>query len=274
MEKGDTMIKAIFFDLDDTLLWDQQSVKAAFKTTCKIAEDYYGVDSNKLEEAVRDVARNLYTSYQTYSFTQMIGINPFEGLWGEFNDDCEQFQILRQLVPQYRKDAWTIGLKEIGIDDEQLGHKLAETFPIKRKKHPYIYEDTYPVLNQLKDHYRLLLLTNGSPSLQKTKLSLTPELIPYFEQIVISGDYGKGKPDSGIFHHALSLMELNTNEVIMVGDNLNTDILGANRVGIQSIWINREQKERNHIVPSFEINNLNELFSILTELENGSQIKS
>lgn len=261
------MIKAIFFDLDDTLLWDQKSVKEAFKATCQIAENRYGVNSHKFEEAVRGIARKLYSSYETYRFTQIIGINPFEGLWGEFNDDSEQFQMLRQIVPQYRKDAWTLGLKEIGINDANLGLELAEKFPIERKKHPYIYEDTYPALEQLKNQYRLLLLTNGSPSLQKTKLSITPNLIPYFEHIVISGDYGKGKPDPSIFHYALSLMKLNANEVIMVGDNLNTDILGANRVGIQSIWINREKKERNHVLPSFEIKQLSEIFSILSELE-------
>ena len=36
------MIKAIFFDLDDTLLWDQKSVKEAFAATCKVAEERMG----------------------------------------------------------------------------------------------------------------------------------------------------------------------------------------------------------------------------------------
>ena len=57
------MIKAIFFDLDDTLLWDQKSVKEAFVATCKVAEEKYGVDHNILEEAVRKEARELYSSF-------------------------------------------------------------------------------------------------------------------------------------------------------------------------------------------------------------------
>jgi ribonucleotide monophosphatase NagD (HAD superfamily) len=89
---------------------------------------------------------------------------------------------------------------------------------------------------------------------------------PYFDQIVISGDFGKGKPDPSIFEHALSLMGLNKEEVLMVGDNLMTDILGANRAGIKSIWVNRHNKERNEVIPTFEITHLSELFEIIEKL--------
>lgn len=78
------MIKAVFFDLDDTLLWDQKSVKEAFVATCTYASGKYNLKPEELEEAVRKEARELYASYETYEFTQMIGINPFEGLWGDF----------------------------------------------------------------------------------------------------------------------------------------------------------------------------------------------
>ncbi|CAM3987811.1 HAD family hydrolase [Lederbergia lenta] len=257
------MIKAIFFDLDDTLLWDQKSVKEAFVATCKVAENRYRVDPAKLEEAVREAASNLYSTYETYSFTQMIGINPFEGLWGNFLDDHDHFRKMKEIVPGYRKEAWTEGLKKMGIDDTNFGYELAERFPEERRKLPFVYEETFNVLDTLKENYRLLLLTNGSPDLQNTKLKITPELTPYFDQIVISGGFGKGKPDPSIFEHALSLMSLEKDEVLMVGDNLMTDILGANRAGIKSVWINRHEKERNEVVPTYEIQHLEGLFDIL-----------
>lgn len=260
------MIKAIFFDLDDTLLWDQKSIKEAFVATCKLAEDRYGIEPNQFEEAVREAARNLYSSYETYSFTQMIGINPFEGLWGNFLDDQDQFRKMKEIVPTYRKDAWTEGLKTMGVDDPAFGFELAERFPQERHKVPFVYEETYKVLDTLKENYQLLLLTNGSPDLQNTKLTITPELAPYFEHVVISGDIGKGKPDPSMFEHALSLMSMQKDEIIMVGDNLMTDILGANRVGIKSVWINRHDKERNDIIPTYEIKHLEELFRIVEEL--------
>jgi len=261
------MIKAIFFDLDDTLLWDQKSVKDAFVATCKVAEERYGIDANQLEDAVRAAARELYSSYEFYPFTQMIGINPFEGLWGNFSDEnLEDFKKMKVTVPSYRKEAWTTGLKKMGINDPDFGYELAERFPTERRKSPFVYEETFEILDHLKESYRLLLLTNGSPELQKTKLEITPELVPYFDQIVISGDFGRGKPDPSIFEHALSVMELQKDEVIMVGDNLMTDVLGANRAGIKTVWINRHDKERNEVIPTFEIKHLEELYPILTEL--------
>jgi putative hydrolase of the HAD superfamily len=260
------MIKAVFFDLDDTLLWDQKSIKDAFEATCKIAEERYGLNPELFEEAVREAARTLYSSYETYPFTQMIGINPFEGLWGNFLDDQDDFKKMKEIVPMYRKDAWTTGLKSMGVVDPDFGYELAERFPQERRKVPFVYEETFNTLDKLKGNYQLLLLTNGSPDLQKTKLEITPELVPYFDQIVISGDFGRGKPDPSIFEHALSLMSLKKEEVIMVGDNLMTDVLGANRAGIKTVWVNRHNKDRNEVIPSYEIKHLEELFPILAEL--------
>ncbi|MDF2903229.1 MAG: HAD-superfamily hydrolase [Bacillus sp. (in: firmicutes)] len=260
------MIKAVFFDLDDTLLWDQKSIKDAFEATCRIAEDRYQLNPEQFEEAVREAARTLYSSYETYPFTQMIGINPFEGLWGNFLDDQDDFKKMKEIAPMYRKDAWTAGLKSMGVDDPDFGYELAERFPQERRKVPFVYEETFNTLDKLKGNYQLLLLTNGSPDLQKTKLEITPELVPYFDQIVISGDFGRGKPDPSIFEHALSLMSLKKEEVIMVGDNLMTDVLGANRAGIKTVWINRHNKDRNEVIPTYEIKHLEELFPILAEL--------
>src|SRR5699024_381256 len=260
------MLKAIMFDLDDTLLWDKKSIAEAFKSTCNIAETRYAVDPVKLEERVRRNARTLYASYDTYDFTQMIGINPFEGLWGNFSDEGDSFHQLKKIAPTYRKEAWTRGLKDLGIDDPEFGYVLAETFPTKRKESPFVYDDAFAVLDQLKGKYKLLLLTNGSPDLQQTKLELTPELAPYFEHIVISGAFGKGNPDPSIFEHALKLLSVEKDEALMVGDNLNTDILGASLAGIDSVWINREQKEKTDVAPTFRITQLQELLALIEKV--------
>lgn len=260
------MLKAIIFDLDDTLLWDKKSVAEAFKSTCEFAEKKYGLAPAKLEERVRESARKLYASYDTYEFTQMIGINPFEGLWGNFSDQGDSFQRLKEIAPVYRKEAWTRGLKDLGIDDPEFGYELAQDFPRKRKEKAFVYEDSFSVLDQLKGDYQLLLLTNGSPSLQQTKLDITPEFKPYFEHIVISGAFGKGKPDPSIFSHALELLSVEKEEALMVGDNLNTDILGAVRSGIDSVWVNRHQLETDDVTPTHEIAKLSELLPLIQKI--------
>lgn len=261
------MIKAIFFDLDDTLLWDQKSIKEAFAATCKVAEDRYGIESEAFEAAVREAAKTLYSSYDTYEFTKMIGINPFEGLWGNFLDDQDHFKKMREIVPNYRREAWTMGLNAMGIDDPDFGYELGECFPQERRNKQFVYDDTFATLESLKGKYQLLLLTNGSPDLQNTKLTITPELVPYFDQIVISGNFGRGKPDPSLYEFALAKLSLKKEEAIMVGDNLMTDILGANRAGIRSVWINRHHKEKNEVIPTYEIKHLAELFKILEELK-------
>ncbi|WP_174616117.1 HAD family hydrolase [Virgibacillus ihumii] len=261
------MVKAILFDLDDTLLWDKKSVDTAFRKTCELAGEKYEVDPAELENKVREQARSLYASYDTYSFTQMIGINPFEGLWADFSDPGEDFHNLHELAPVYRKQSWTRGLREAGVDDPKFGAELAETFPVMRKENAFVYQDTFSVLNQLKDDYELLLLTNGAPSLQETKLNLTPALKGYFDAIVISGAFGRGKPDVSIFEHAVGQLKASMDELLMVGDNLQTDILGASRAGIASVWINRDGKVAENVQPTHEIRNLEELLPLLESLK-------
>ncbi|UOE92593.1 HAD-IA family hydrolase [Alkalihalobacillus sp. LMS39] len=260
------MVKAVIFDLDDTLLWDKKSVKEAFRETCLEAKRHVELDPNELEEAVRAAAKRLYSTYETYDFTQMIGINPFEGLWGDFTDKHHlQFRKMKDIVPQYRKDTWTEGLAAIGIDNPTLGATLAELFPKKRRSLPFVYKDTFSVLNELKNKYQLILLTNGSPTLQNEKLDLTPQLVPYFDHIVVSGAFGRGKPDPAIFQHCLFLTNLTANDAIMVGDNVNTDILGSNRVGMKNVWINQENNQVTdpEKQPTFEIQSLSELPQVL-----------
>ncbi|MGG3572783.1 HAD family hydrolase [Bacillus gobiensis] len=260
-------MRAVFFDLDDTLLWDEKSVSTTFYHTCLEAEKKYGLDPKEFEETVREAARDMYMTYETYPYTVMIGINPFEGLWSNFSEPIsEGFKKLNKIAPEYRRNAWTNGLKAAGIDDPEFGAYLAQFFADERRRRPYVYDETFAVLDQLKGKYELLLLTNGDPSLQKEKLAGVPELAPYFNEIVISGDFGKGKPDPGIFEHCLDLMGLSKEDAIMVGDNLNTDILGASRAGVKTVWVNRNSKtNETEVKPDYEISHLEELFPILGE---------
>ncbi|MCT1902208.1 HAD family hydrolase [Oceanobacillus sojae] len=258
------MKKMVLFDLDDTLLWDKKSVQDAFDLTCQLAEKEAGVSPEELEKNVRHRARELYASYPTYTYTQKIGINPFEGLWATFDDPGEEFQRLKEIAPVYQKTAWQKGLEETGVNNPELAGKLAEAFRDYRIESPCLFEDTLSVLAELGKDYRLALVTNGSPSLQNLKLEISPELSPYFEKIFISGDIGTGKPDQEIFNYVLKALDIKAEDAVMVGDNLHTDIIGANRTGIASVWLNRFDAENNSAVePDYEIKSLKELKGIL-----------
>ncbi|MCY1186369.1 Pyrimidine 5'-nucleotidase YjjG [compost metagenome] len=123
------------------------------------------------------------------------------------------------------------------------------------------------MLDELKGKYQLVLLTNGAPSLQNLKLEITPEIAPYFDHIIISGDFGKGKPDASIFEFVMEKAGITADEAIMVGDNLNTDILGSSRVGMRNVWINRESNIANGAVtPTYEVDSLTALLELVNKL--------
>lgn len=263
-------LKAILFDLDDTLLWDNRSVAEAFTAACEVAEARYpSITAQALEASVRKEARAIYESFDTFAFTQMIGINPFEALWGNFSEgENENFVKLHALAPGYRTAAWTNGLAALGIEDAKLGHALGEIFPQERRARPIVYSLTFPLLNELKGHYKLLLLTNGSPDLQKEKIAGVPELAAYFDEIIISGEFGEGKPAVTIFEHAMKLLNIVPSEGLMIGDKLTTDILGSNRVGMRNVWINHHELVRSdEIVPTYEINDISQLLGIIQSLD-------
>lgn len=259
-------ITAVLFDLDDTLLWDERSVEEAFRAACEAAGD--AVDPHELEAAVRREARSLYETYETFPFTKRIGINPFEALWANFTaGEQPEFRQLEQLAPGYRKESWRRGLAALGVNDEVLAEQLAAKFARERRNRPYMYEETLQVLDALRGKVKLLLLTNGCPALQQEKLDSVPELMPYFDHVVISGSFGKGKPDKDIFLHALELLDIAPEQGVMVGDKLTTDILGGLTAGLTTVWINRTGKESDpEIQPDYQIGHLSELLPLVQSL--------
>ncbi|GFH41703.1 putative uncharacterized hydrolase YsaA [Lactococcus hodotermopsidis] len=264
-------IKTIIFDLDDTLLSDSAAVQLAFeRTTAFVAEKFPQVEAKILEEALRKRAIDLFSTYDFYDFTVQIGISPFEGLWGEFSDQTLRFPEMARQINAYRQIVWTTALADVGISDRRLVKLLSLMFIAIRMENSISYEDTYATLAHLYETYQLILLTNGAPSLQNLKLNKAPKFRKYFDKIIISGDFGKGKPSLEIFDFAISRAKADKKTSVMVGDNLFTDILGANTSGIRSIWLNRDNLPANEAVtPDFTVTSLTEVVE-LVEKENGN----
>lgn len=259
------MKKAIFFDLDDTLLNDRKSIQTAFDVTCQELAATHGLDAKEIEEQVRKEARKQYATFPFHSFTEQIGINPFEGLWGNFKDVHHwKFREMGEHILTYQTETWKRGLQVFNITNSEAMF-ARDRFKEVRRQSPFLFEETIDVLTVLKEKgMQLLLLTNGAPSLQLEKLAMTPELVPFFEHIIISGNIGFGKPDPIIFEHALRLMDVSAQDVLMVGDNLSTDILGATRMDMESVWIDLgDGKEVPEAKPTYQIERLNELLKIV-----------
>ena len=113
---------------------------------------------------------------------------------------------------------------------------------------------------------RLGIITNGFEDLQDIRLEKTG-LSGYFDHVVISEQVGVAKPAQEIFNYAYEKMGYpSKSRVLMVGDNLNSDILGGNNFGIDTCWLQHDESEvETHIVPTFTIHCMSELQNIITE---------
>jgi putative hydrolase of the HAD superfamily len=124
------------------------------------------------------------------------------------------------------------------VNDPALAELLAARFQEERRARHIVFSDARPALEDLRQTYRLALLTNGPPDLQREKIE-GADLARYFEVVTISGDEGIGKPDERIFALTLDRLAVPPQAAVMVGDSLRRDIAGAQGAGLKAIWVNR-----------------------------------
>lgn len=122
------------------------------------------------------------------------------------------------------------------------------------------------VLARLAGSRRLALITNGLAEVQRPRLRRSP-IGHHFEHIVISEEVGFAKPDARIFEAALARMGSPPKEdVLMVGDNLLADILGAQGFGLATCWLNLGgHAARDGVEPTYEIHDLTQLTTLFEE---------
>jgi putative hydrolase of the HAD superfamily len=234
------MTVALLLDLDETLIEEDSAAVAAFEATAAFAgtEDHRIAEPVRLVAAARARARELWSSAPTYGYCRSIGISSTEGLWCRFEGDDAQTEALRRWSPTYRRVTWSRALKTQGIDDGTLADALAERFAAERRARHRVFADVEPALSELKEHYTLALVTNGASCLQNEKLDHSG-LRPFFDVVVVSAEFGTGKPDASIFWHALSRLAEPHEQAVMLGDSFARDIDGALSAGLKAIWVNR-----------------------------------
>jgi putative hydrolase of the HAD superfamily len=260
------MDKIIFFDLDETLLLERASVEESLIATSRYAQERYAADPEKLSESVRRHARELWHEMPTYRYCRDIGISSWEGLWGRFSGEHEKLRELHRLAAPYRINAWRRALFDFDVDDEECAIELSRRFAVERRKRHILFPEALSVLSEIVNDYRLGLITNGAPGIQREKIA-GAGIESLFEHIIVSGEVNVGKPERKIFITAIERFRTSRENCTMVGDSINRDISGAKNAGIHSVWINRDGKvDSGDIKPDYTIANLTELPRILRKL--------
>ncbi|OGO71595.1 MAG: hypothetical protein A2Z37_01385 [Chloroflexi bacterium RBG_19FT_COMBO_62_14] len=131
-------------------------------------------------------------------------------------------------------------LEQFGVPDtpdELVGRALRDMFAVS-EAHWVLMPGAHAVLQELqRDSLRLGVISNASDTDDVNRLIDASDLRRYFEPILISAEVGRRKPDPSLFETVLRKWSLAPARVVMVGDTLSQDILGAQKAGLRQIWL-------------------------------------
>ncbi len=201
-------IKHVFFDLDHTL-WDfDRNSELTFQEI---------FEKNKISVPVFDFLEVYKPINQEY--------------WKYYREARVTKEQLR-----YGRLKKSFDQLDVAIDDFLI-NRLSTDYIDYLPRYNYLFEGTLQLLEDLKDAYQLHIITNGFEEVQHLKLK-NSKIDHYFKTVTSSEAVGVKKPDPKIFHHALEVAGASIEESVMVGDTYEADILGAQNIGMQTIFFN------------------------------------
>lgn len=247
-------VKAVFFDLDDTLCgyWDASKfgLRRAFETHLP---------------AGRDVDEFLnHWAFEFRAFAGGIKSTPW-------------FPIYLKTAEPSRTELMRRALERGGINDSDLAARLSETYRAERDGALKLFPDALRVLDTLGATYPMGLITNGPADLQREEIA-TLGIERYFTAIFIEGELENGKPHELPFRLAREAVGCEPYEMLMVGNSYGHDIRPALEYGWRAAWIRRpsdvapsalgqeskpEEKPDGAPEPTAIINELSELLGLL-----------
>lgn len=163
--------------------------------------------------------------------------------------------------PELRYQRLKKAFDRIGVHvTDEIIEILSQEYVTHLSSFTHLFPNTEEVLDYLEPRYRLHIITNGFQEIQEKKLRKS-NIHKYFDYIIDSELAGVKKPDPYIFRLALDKAKIASNKALMIGDNLEADILGAQAVGMQALHFNAD-KQPNHDICAM-INNLIEIKGLL-----------
>ncbi len=227
--------KHLFFDLDRTI-WDFE--RNSNETFNYIFEKY------ELKKMGIPSVEMFQDKYHTYNSM----------LWNLYKEG----QIPKEVLKTKR---FELTILDFGIDNYLMAVNIGNDYLENVTNKTYVFPNTFEVLNYLSNKYDLHIITNGFDEVQFKKI-ISGNLNQYFKNIITSEEAGVKKPNPKIFLTALEKANAKAEECLMIGDDIEADIIGAISVGIDQVLFNPNGTKHNKTI-TYEIKDLKELMSFL-----------
>ena len=228
------MMEFLFLDLDDTIL------------------DFHKAERIALSKTLRDFG--LEPTDAVLTRYHIINRRHWEALErGEMTRDQVQEGRFRVLFAELGRAVDAVAVTRAYESNLGIGH--------------YFLPGAREAVERLHEKYRLFLASNGTASVQHSRLT-SAGLYPYFEKVFVSQEIGFNKPSREYFDTCFAqIPDFDPEKAIMVGDSLTSDILGGIRAGIKTCWVNPGHLEARADIPAdYEIEALSQLESLLQTL--------
>lgn len=207
-------IKAVLFDLDDTL-WP---IVPVIKRAENLLYDW-------LKAHAPAVAERVTIESMRERRQQLMATDPVYQL---------DLRILRHTV-------LTEAFRDVGLDVDLVNQAMAVFSNARNEVTPF--EDVLPTLERLRGRVILGSVSNGVADLNAIGIA------HFFQASVAAYRIGCAKPDAAIFHAACEALGVAPQEALYVGDDPLLDVEGAQKAGLRAAWINRSELEPARILP-------------------------
>lgn len=221
----------LLFDLDNTILDFNASSEIAFFLVFK----NMGVELDKED-------LNIY-----------MDIN--KELWARMEEGGYSHEELKTL-------RWKLFLKARGLTGDPA--LINQAYFDKIIEYPVFVKGAKEILDGVINNYKLGLITNGLGEVQRPRLK-NSNLAKYFDCIVISDEIGMAKPQKSYFDYtADKIGNPSKDQILVIGDNLNTDIIGGKQYGYDTCWYDYYKKgPSKKVIPKYHIEEMEQLVEIL-----------
>ena len=216
------MYKALFIDIDDTLLDYVPCCREAFDAAMR-----------KLRE--QNPSLTYLSNDELFDLFFAISGRLFSEAKHGLHTIAEVMELYPREFVEKMYEGRMYDVRRIEEDTEVFKHAFRAAWG---KTHTLVPGARETIETLRARGYRLFAASNSFGHLQRSRLELAG-LLPFFEDTYISMDLGYDKPDRRFYEEALRRCGLQPDEVLMIGDSMTTDILGAQAAGLDTIFFSR-----------------------------------